>query len=64
MDNPIIVPVSKIDLDNVAAGDRFPIWKETISVGFESVLKPEDQLKPFFATLTTYHLSVVFLICC
>jgi len=60
MDNKTI-PISQIDLSNVDEKERYSIWKESISVVFDSALKPEDQLKPFNATLTTCHLSSMLL---
>jgi len=60
MDNKVI-PVSKIDLSDINMEERHSIWKESISSLFDSVLKPEDQHKPFNATLTTCHLSSMLL---
>jgi AraC-like DNA-binding protein len=56
-----ILPISQVDLSGIDVKERHSVWKESISVVFDSVLKPEDQHKPFNATLTTCHLSSLLL---
>jgi AraC-like DNA-binding protein len=56
-----VIPVSQIDLSDIPLKERHSVWKESISALFDSVLKPEDQHKPFNATLTTCHLSSMLL---
>ncbi|MGZ5049877.1 MAG: helix-turn-helix domain-containing protein [Methylobacter sp.] len=60
MESPAI-PSVHIDLSCIDTKDRYNVWKEQISVIFDSALTPEDQQKPFNARLTTYHLSSILL---
>jgi AraC-like DNA-binding protein len=55
------IPSAHVDLSGIDIKDRYSVWKEKISVVFESALKPEDQHKSFNAELTTYHLSSMLL---
>jgi AraC-like DNA-binding protein len=55
------LPISQIDLSDIDIKERHTVWKESISVVFDSVLKQEDQHKPFNASLTTCHLSSMLL---
>lgn len=56
-----IVPVSEINFAEIYIEDRFPVWKEVISVIFESNLKPDVELTSFRANISTYHLSTMLL---
>lgn len=51
------IPVYQIDLSDIDIKERHAVWKESISLVFDSLLKPEDRHKPFNATLSAFHLS-------
>lgn len=59
--NNKVIPTHKIDLSHTAIKERHIVWKESISTVFESVLRTEDQARPFNATLTSHHLSSLLL---
>ncbi|MGZ5026938.1 MAG: AraC family transcriptional regulator [Methylobacter sp.] len=59
--NEKTIPTTHIDLSNVDMKKRYGVWKESVSVIFDSALKPEDRHKPFNATLTAHHLSSMLL---
>lgn len=58
------IPVTYFDLSNIAAEERFQIWRESISVIFEVNLKTEEQAESFHAKISSSHLSSLLLGTC
>lgn len=58
----IITPATAtFDLGEIEPSTRYELWRQSISVIFESGLKPDSVPEAFSATLTTCHLSTFLL---
>lgn len=56
-------PITRFDLSHIAANERYAIWKESISVIFQTELPEKSLSDAFNAHITTCHLSSVLLSC-
>jgi len=55
------IPITHFDLSSIAANERYALWKESISVIFQTALPEKTPIDAFNAQLTTCHLSSVLL---
>lgn len=57
------IPITRFDLSTISTHERYAIWKESISVIFQTELPEKTLSDSFDAKITTCHLSSVLLSC-
>lgn len=58
---PQTIPITRFDVRELPEDERFPVWRESISVIFEVSLDPEDRQEAFASQVTTCHFGPLLL---